>query len=316
MKLGIHPEKTKSEKREHEKDEKKTDDETLKRFLGLLGEKKSTPKVKRQVWSNDDVDLIKDSFGNVKVDQQQVESRKRGGKGIFVTRTHIKFDDDDNDDTTDAGASNKSETNTETDEIVQKENSSAAKETNEHESDNENNDFIEEDVDEEENKEDDGNKENNDNSKEGESDDETNEKDDEEEKKEKEKVDDESNHNPQERQINVDEWEEGRLFVRNLSFDVKEDELQQLFKRYGTLNEVHLPIDPKTGKGKGYAHIMYMIPQNALQAYNDLDGKPFQGRLLHILPGKRQPRNATGFIISFLSYSFSYNFIRLIIYFI
>lgn len=298
MKLGVNPEKAKPGKKEQEKSEKKTDDETLKRFLGLLGEKKSTPKVKRQVWSNDDVDLIKDSFGNVKVDQQQVESRKRGGKGIFVTRTHIKFDDEEEEeggiaDKENADLLNGNAAPNKTVNNAEQKEHSHEKDGSEHESEEEqNDDFIEEDDDNKSKEENGDDDESNDNS----------EKDDEgkQSEKENEEGSTEKGNAQQEQQVNVDEWEEGRLFVRNLSFDVKEDELQQLFKRYGTLNEVHLPIDPKTGKGKGYAHIMYMIPQNALQAYKDLDGKPFQGRLLHILPGKRQLRNVTGMFVCLL----------------
>jgi multiple RNA-binding domain-containing protein 1 len=37
---------------------------------------------------------------------------------------------------------------------------------------------------------------------------------------------------------------------------------------------------------KGYACITFMVPENAVKAYSELDGKVFQGRMLHLLPGK------------------------------
>lgn len=83
--------------------------------------------------------------------------------------------------------------------------------------------------------------------------------------------------------------ESGRLFLRNLSYGIVEEDLETLFKPYGPLAEVNLPIDRITRKPKGFAFITYVIPENATQAYTALDGTSFQGRLLHILPGKSKP---------------------------
>ena len=47
-----------------------------------------------------------------------------------------------------------------------------------------------------------------------------------------------------------------------------------------------MPIDNFSKKPKGFAHITCMFPEKALKAFTDLDGKIFQGRMLHILPGK------------------------------
>ncbi|TRY62746.1 hypothetical protein TCAL_03592 [Tigriopus californicus] len=83
--------------------------------------------------------------------------------------------------------------------------------------------------------------------------------------------------------------ESGRLFLRNLSYGIVEEDLETLFKPYGPLAEVNMPIDRITRKPKGFAFITYVIPENATQAYTALDGSSFQGRLLQILPGKSKP---------------------------
>lgn len=49
---------------------------------------------------------------------------------------------------------------------------------------------------------------------------------------------------------------------------------------------MHLPIDYRSGTSKGFAYVQYTEPDAADQALNSLDGKPFQGRLLHIIPAK------------------------------
>ena len=80
--------------------------------------------------------------------------------------------------------------------------------------------------------------------------------------------------------------ESGRLFVRNLPYSVTEEEIESLFKPFGPLTEVNLPIDKNTRKVKGFAFVTYVIPENAVQAYSKLDGTTFQGRLLHLIAGK------------------------------
>ncbi|KAH0559889.1 hypothetical protein GP486_003592 [Trichoglossum hirsutum] len=82
-----------------------------------------------------------------------------------------------------------------------------------------------------------------------------------------------------------------RLFVRNLSYGATEDDLRDHFSPFGDLEEVHLAIDPKTGLSKGFAYILYLGPPSAVQAYQALDGKIFQGRLLHILPASPKRGN-------------------------
>ena len=80
--------------------------------------------------------------------------------------------------------------------------------------------------------------------------------------------------------------ESGRLFIRNLSYTVTEEDIEVLFKKYGPLTEVNLPIDRQTRKIKGFGFVTYVIPENAVKAFSELDGSTFHGRLLHLIPGK------------------------------
>jgi len=81
-----------------------------------------------------------------------------------------------------------------------------------------------------------------------------------------------------------DVLETGRLFVRNLSYSVTEEELTKLFEKYGALSDIHICRDSETQKPTGFAFVTFVIPENAAQALTELDGHIFQGRLLHILP--------------------------------
>ena len=78
----------------------------------------------------------------------------------------------------------------------------------------------------------------------------------------------------------------GRLYVRNLSYTCTEDDLSELFGKYGPLTEVELPLDKETNKVIGYAFVTFMFPEHAVRAFSECDGMIFIGRLLHILPAK------------------------------
>eukprot|EP00088_Acartia_fossae_P001369 TRINITY_DN1052_c0_g1_i1.p1 TRINITY_DN1052_c0_g1~~TRINITY_DN1052_c0_g1_i1.p1 ORF type:complete len:826 (-),score=249.95 TRINITY_DN1052_c0_g1_i1:517-2994(-) len=80
--------------------------------------------------------------------------------------------------------------------------------------------------------------------------------------------------------------ESGRIFVRNLSYTVTEDDLREMFEKFGPLTEVNLPIDKMTRRSKGFAFITFVMPEHAVQAFSQLDGSTYQGRLMHLIPGK------------------------------
>ncbi|CAI8020668.1 Probable RNA-binding protein 19 [Geodia barretti] len=80
----------------------------------------------------------------------------------------------------------------------------------------------------------------------------------------------------------------GRLFLRNLSFTVKEDDLMETFEQFGPLTEVTVPLDKTTNRPTGLGFVTFMLPEHAVRAYEALDGQVYQGRLLHILPGRQR----------------------------
>ncbi|KAF1831588.1 RNA-binding domain-containing protein [Decorospora gaudefroyi] len=78
----------------------------------------------------------------------------------------------------------------------------------------------------------------------------------------------------------------GRLYLRNLHYDVTEEELREQFSKQGALEEVHVPLKKVDGKGKGFAFVQFQDPDAAVEAYLDNDNTIFQGRLLHIIAAK------------------------------
>lgn len=88
--------------------------------------------------------------------------------------------------------------------------------------------------------------------------------------------------------------ETGRLFVRNLAFTTTEEEVKTLFSKFGNVSEVHLSIDKLTKRSKGFGFVSFLFPAHAIEAANQLDGKFFQGRILHVLPAMEQQEEAAG----------------------
>ncbi|CAK7901082.1 multiple RNA-binding domain-containing protein 1 [[Candida] anglica] len=82
--------------------------------------------------------------------------------------------------------------------------------------------------------------------------------------------------------------ETGRLFIRNILYTSTEEEFRNLFQKYGQLEEVHIAIDTRTGKSKGFVYVQFQNSADAVSAYHALDKEIFQGRLLHILPGEKK----------------------------
>lgn len=88
-----------------------------------------------------------------------------------------------------------------------------------------------------------------------------------------------------EQEVIIDKINEtGRLFIRNILYTSTEDDFRALFSPYGSLEEVHIAVDFRTGKSKGFVYIQFKDPESAVNAYKVLDKEIFQGRLLHILP--------------------------------
>jgi multiple RNA-binding domain-containing protein 1 len=84
-----------------------------------------------------------------------------------------------------------------------------------------------------------------------------------------------------------EEFEEARLFVKNLPFSCTEEEFSALLTPFGPVSEMHLPLDEEK-RGKGYGFVQFMLPEHADRALAALAGEAFQGRVLHVVRAQRQ----------------------------
>ncbi len=73
-----------------------------------------------------------------------------------------------------------------------------------------------------------------------------------------------------------------KLFVGNLDFKVTENDLQDAFAAYGTVDEANLITDRATGRPRGFAFVTMNSPEEAQKAIDGLNGKELGGRALNV----------------------------------
>lgn len=81
-----------------------------------------------------------------------------------------------------------------------------------------------------------------------------------------------------------------KLYVGNLSYDVIENDLQDLFAQHGPVTEVNLMQDRVTGKARGFGFVTMETKEAADAAITALNGKEWKGRALTV--NEARPREA------------------------
>ncbi|MCB9853423.1 MAG: RNA-binding protein [Phycisphaerales bacterium] len=77
-----------------------------------------------------------------------------------------------------------------------------------------------------------------------------------------------------------------KLYVGNLSYDVKGQDLEQLFSEHGTVDSASVIMDRDTGRSKGFGFVEMSSDDEARSAISALDGHDFQGRALKVNEAK------------------------------
>lgn len=73
-----------------------------------------------------------------------------------------------------------------------------------------------------------------------------------------------------------------KLYVGNLSFNVTEEDLRELFAKYGEVTSVSLLKDKFSGRSRGFAFVELANNEEADKAISELNGQDLQGRALRI----------------------------------
>jgi RNA recognition motif-containing protein len=86
-----------------------------------------------------------------------------------------------------------------------------------------------------------------------------------------------------------------KLYVGNLTYDMTEADVKQLFEQFGTIDSVAVIMDRDSGRSKGFGFVEMGSEQEAEAAIAALHGKDHGGRDLTVNEAKpRVDRGAGG----------------------
>lgn len=78
------------------------------------------------------------------------------------------------------------------------------------------------------------------------------------------------------------------IYVGNLSYQVTQEDLSEVFAEYGTVKRVQLPTDRETGRIRGFGFVEMSTEAEEEAAIEALDGAEWMGRDLKV--NKAKPR--------------------------
>mmetsp|Transcript_17296 Transcript_17296/g.32829 ORF Transcript_17296/g.32829 Transcript_17296/m.32829 type:complete len:100 (-) Transcript_17296:218-517(-) len=89
-------------------------------------------------------------------------------------------------------------------------------------------------------------------------------------------------------QIAMEGWV---LFVSGIHEEADEEDVYDLFREYGDVQGLHMPLDRRTGYVKGYALIEYKSPEEAQKARGALNKTEMLERTIRVTFAFKAPPN-------------------------
>jgi cold-inducible RNA-binding protein len=86
-----------------------------------------------------------------------------------------------------------------------------------------------------------------------------------------------------------------KLYVGNLAYSVRDDDLQQAFSAYGSVASAKVMMERDSGRSKGFGFVEMGTDAEALAAIEGLNGQSLGGRSLTVNEARpMEPRPAGG----------------------
>ncbi len=73
-----------------------------------------------------------------------------------------------------------------------------------------------------------------------------------------------------------------KLFVGNLSWNVRDEELKSAFAPFGTVEEAVIIIDRMKNRSKGFGFVTFSTEDEAQKAMTEMNGKEIDGRAVNV----------------------------------
>ncbi|REJ41969.1 MAG: RNA-binding protein [Microcystis flos-aquae TF09] len=82
------------------------------------------------------------------------------------------------------------------------------------------------------------------------------------------------------------------IFVGNLSYEISQDDLVEVFKDYGNVQRVHIPVDKETQRKRGFAFVEMENKGQEGAAIAALDGAEWMGRSIKVNEAREREERA------------------------
>ena len=79
------------------------------------------------------------------------------------------------------------------------------------------------------------------------------------------------------------------IYVGNLSYNTREENLRQLFEGYGEVVSVNIVSDKRTGRSRGFGFVEMASNEEGQKAIDELANHELDGRNLNV--NEARPRN-------------------------
>jgi len=89
-----------------------------------------------------------------------------------------------------------------------------------------------------------------------------------------------------------------KLYVGNLPYTVRDEDLQQSFSQYGSVSSAKVMMERDTGRSKGFGFVEMGSDAEAQAAINGMNGQPLGGRSVVVneaRPMEARPPRSGGF---------------------
>ena len=85
-----------------------------------------------------------------------------------------------------------------------------------------------------------------------------------------------------------------RLYVGNLTYALRSQDLEEVFRQVGEVVSVKVVTDMETGRSKGFAFVEMATDELAVSAIEKLNGKEVSGRALKVSEANPRPKRPQG----------------------
>jgi RNA recognition motif-containing protein len=86
-----------------------------------------------------------------------------------------------------------------------------------------------------------------------------------------------------------------KLYVGNLSYNIRDEDLQQAFAQYGSVASAKVMMDRDTGRSKGFGFVEMGSDPEAQAAINGMNGQALDGRAIVVNEARPREERPGGF---------------------